>query len=170
MRSPRLRRPASYSGQLRIRYGNLAYLYWLRSRYFIGGESGSRHHYRMRQDLEPCTNAGHRPKPDLMEILSASSRRAFDSPVPFRFCFFFEDSKSVVFNDLTAHPKRSIERHEVCRFMRYGATIRFGERLPVATAPSGQPRGAAALGQRVPGNSAMPMGSGHCARVDEFGC
>jgi hypothetical protein len=45
VRSPRLRKPASYSGQFRIRKGDLTYLYWLRFRYFIGDDSGSWHHY-----------------------------------------------------------------------------------------------------------------------------
>ena len=45
VRSPCLRRPASYSGQLRIRYGDVACLYWLRFGYFSGGDSGSGHHY-----------------------------------------------------------------------------------------------------------------------------
>ena len=40
VRSPRLRSPASYLGQLRIRYEGLEYLYWLRFGYFIGGNSG----------------------------------------------------------------------------------------------------------------------------------
>jgi hypothetical protein len=41
VRSPRLHRPASYSGQLRIRYGDFAYWDWLRFGYFIGDDSGS---------------------------------------------------------------------------------------------------------------------------------
>jgi hypothetical protein len=45
VRSPRLRRPASYSGRLRIRYGDFAYWYWLRFGYFIGGDSGSGLHH-----------------------------------------------------------------------------------------------------------------------------
>ncbi len=37
VRSPRPRRPASYWGQLRTRYRDFAYLYWLRFGYFMGG-------------------------------------------------------------------------------------------------------------------------------------
>jgi hypothetical protein len=41
VRSPRLRRPASYLRQFRTRYRDLAYLYWLRFGYFTSGESRS---------------------------------------------------------------------------------------------------------------------------------
>ena len=60
VRSPRRRRPASYSGQLRTRYGDLAYLYWLR--FGILHEWWLRIEGRLRMmhltvDQEPCTKA-----------------------------------------------------------------------------------------------------------------
>ena len=41
VRSPRLRRPASYLRQFRTRYRDLAYLYWLRFGYVTAGDSRS---------------------------------------------------------------------------------------------------------------------------------
>ena len=41
VRLPRLCRPASHSGQLRTRYRDFAYLYWLRFGYFMSGDSRS---------------------------------------------------------------------------------------------------------------------------------
>ena len=61
VRSPRLRRPALYSGQLRIRYDGFAYLYWLRLGYLIGGDSGSELH----QHDAPKPEAMHQRHRDL---------------------------------------------------------------------------------------------------------
>ena len=49
VRSPRRRRPASYSGQFRTRYRDFAHLYWLRLGYLIGGgsRSGAYHHHHV---------------------------------------------------------------------------------------------------------------------------
>ena len=58
VRSPLLRRPASYSGQFRTRYRDFAYLYWLRFGYFIGDDSGRGFlHPIILPSPEPCTNA-----------------------------------------------------------------------------------------------------------------